>query len=114
MAQTSRASAVPGVVWESHDKTQPLPEISDTVKDQSQQNNNEAEGDEGRVLGGTNVIGCLPSLSDRACWPLIITIRCTNLYQQLTNVKGSILLLCAVGGPSVALPMAFLSSLEFP
>lgn len=35
IAQTSLASAVPGVVCESHSKIQPLPEISYNIKDQS-------------------------------------------------------------------------------
>ena len=113
VARASLASADPGVVCESQDKIQPLPEIS-YIKDQPLQSNDEAEDDEGQVLGGTNVIGCVPNLSGQASCPLVMTIRCTDLYQQLINITGSILLLCAVGGPSVALPMAFISSLKFP
>lgn len=61
------------------------------------------------MWGGTNVIGCVPNLSDQASFPLIINTGCSDLYQQLVHIKGSIQLLCAVGGPSVLL-MALISS----
>lgn len=114
IAQTSLASAVLGLVCELHNKIQPLSEISYSIKDQSLQNNNEPEDDEGQKLCGINVTRCVPNPSGQASCPLIITIRCTDLYQQLINIKGSILFLCAVGEPSLTLPMAFTSSQELP
>lgn len=74
--------------------------MSYNIKGQSW-NNDKTEDDEGQALGGTNITGCVPGLSGQASCPLIITIRCTHLYQQLTDIKGSILQLLVQLGDQV-------------